>query len=80
MFPSLLVFLLSLSPASAAQKRLAAGHVPPAIAKEKIAPLHRLTGTNEKEAFKILESVGMTAMNDMDAAVAKAVALAKEAA
>jgi len=40
----------------------------------------RLTGTNEKEAFKILDSVGMTAMNDMDAAVSKAVALAKEAA
>ena len=40
----------------------------------------RLTGTNEKEAFKILESVGMTAMNDMDAAVAKAVALAGKAA
>ena len=40
----------------------------------------RLTGTNEKEAFRILESVGMTAMNDMDAAVSKAVALAGEAA
>jgi succinyl-CoA synthetase beta subunit len=40
----------------------------------------RLTGTNEAEAFKILESVGMTALNDMDAAVEKAVALAKEAA
>ena len=40
----------------------------------------RLTGTNEKEAFKILESVGMTAMNDMDAAVSKAVTLAGEAA
>ncbi len=40
----------------------------------------RLTGTNEVEAFKILESVGMTALNDMDAAVEKAVALAKEAA
>ncbi|PKL93996.1 MAG: succinate--CoA ligase subunit beta, partial [Gemmatimonadetes bacterium HGW-Gemmatimonadetes-1] len=40
----------------------------------------RLTGTNEAEAFKILESVGMAAMNDMDAAVEKAVALAKEAA
>ena len=40
----------------------------------------RLTGTNEKEAFRILESVGMSAMNDMDAAVSKAVALAKEAA
>ena len=40
----------------------------------------RLTGTNEKEAFKILESVGMVAMNDMDAAVSKAVSLAKGAA
>ncbi len=40
----------------------------------------RLTGTNEKEAFRILESVGMTAMNDMDAAVSKAVTLAGEAA
>jgi succinyl-CoA synthetase beta subunit len=40
----------------------------------------RLTGTNEKEAFRILESVGMNAMNDMDAAVSKAVGLAKGAA
>jgi succinyl-CoA synthetase beta subunit len=40
----------------------------------------RLTGTNEKEAFRVLESVGMTAMNDMDAAVSKAVALAGEGA
>jgi succinyl-CoA synthetase beta subunit len=40
----------------------------------------RLTGTNEKEAFRILEGVGMTAMNDMDAAVSKAVTLAGEAA
>ncbi len=40
----------------------------------------RLTGTNEQEAFRILESVGMTAMNDMDAAVSKAVKLAGEAA
>jgi len=40
----------------------------------------RLTGTNEKEAFRILESVGMVAMSDMDAAVSKAVGLAKEAA
>ena len=40
----------------------------------------RLTGTNEAEAFRILEGVGMTALNDMDAAVEKAVALAKEAA
>jgi succinyl-CoA synthetase beta subunit len=40
----------------------------------------RLTGTNEAAAFKILQSVGMSAMNDMDAAVSKAVTLAKEAA
>jgi len=40
----------------------------------------RLTGTNEQEAFRVLESVGMTAMNDMDAAVEKAVQLAKGAA
>jgi succinyl-CoA synthetase beta subunit len=40
----------------------------------------RLTGTNEAEAFRILESVGMSAMSDMDAAVAKAVELAKGAA
>ena len=40
----------------------------------------RLTGTNEQAAFRILESVGMSAMNDMDAAVSKAVALAKAAA
>jgi succinyl-CoA synthetase beta subunit len=40
----------------------------------------RLTGTNEAAAFRILESVGMAAMSDMDAAVSKAVALAKAAA
>ena len=40
----------------------------------------RLTGTNEKEAFRILESVGMTALSDMDEAVSRVVALAKEAA
>ena len=39
----------------------------------------RLTGTNEKEAVKILEGVGMKALNDMDEAVKQAVALAKEA-
>lgn len=48
--------------------------------KVEVPIVIRLTGTNEKEAFRILESVGMTAMNDMDAAVEKAVALAKEAA
>ena len=40
----------------------------------------RLTGTNEKEAFRILEGVGMTALSDMDEAVRRVVALAKEAA
>ena len=37
----------------------------------------RLTGTNEKEALKILEGVGMRALTDMDAAVEQAVKLAK---
>jgi succinyl-CoA synthetase beta subunit len=40
----------------------------------------RLTGTNEREAVKILEAVGMTALNDMDDAVQKVVALVQEAA
>jgi succinyl-CoA synthetase beta subunit len=40
----------------------------------------RLTGTNEAEAFRILEGAGMTALNDMDEAVQKVVALVKEAA
>ncbi len=40
----------------------------------------RLTGTNEREAVRILEAVGMTALNDMDEAVQQVVALAKEAA
>ena len=37
----------------------------------------RLTGTNEQEAVKILEGVGMRALTDMDAAVEHAVKLAK---
>ncbi len=37
----------------------------------------RLTGTNEKEAVKILEGVGMRALTDMDEAVEQAVKLAK---
>jgi len=40
----------------------------------------RLTGTNEAQAIAILEGVGMTALNDMDAAVSRAVELAREAA
>jgi len=38
----------------------------------------RLTGTNEKEAVRILEGVGMKAMTDMDEAVKKAVEVAKK--
>jgi succinyl-CoA synthetase beta subunit len=37
----------------------------------------RLTGTNEKEAVKILEGVGMRALTDMDAAVEQAVKMAR---
>ena len=37
----------------------------------------RLTGTNEAEAFRILQGVGMRALSDMDEAVKQAVALAK---
>ncbi len=40
----------------------------------------RLTGTNEKEAVRILEGIGMTALGDMDEAVSRVVALAREAA
>jgi succinyl-CoA synthetase beta subunit len=40
----------------------------------------RLTGTNEREAVKILEGVGMPALTDMDAAVERAVQLAKKGA
>ena len=40
----------------------------------------RLTGTNEAEAIRILEGIGMAALNDMDEAVSRVVALAREAA
>ncbi len=40
----------------------------------------RLTGTNEADAIRILEGVGMTALSDMDEAVQRVVALAREAA
>ena len=40
----------------------------------------RLTGTNEAAAVKILQGIGMTALNAMDEAVQKVVALAREAA
>jgi succinyl-CoA synthetase beta subunit len=40
----------------------------------------RLTGTNEAEAIRILNGVGVTALSDMDEAVARVVKLAKEVA
>lgn len=46
----------------------------------KVPIVVRLTGTNEKEAVKILEGIGMTALSDMDEAVSRVVKLAKEAA
>ncbi len=38
----------------------------------------RLTGTNETEAIKILQGVGMTALSDMDEAVQRVVKLARQ--
>lgn len=46
----------------------------------KVPIVIRLTGTNEKEAIRILEANGMRALSDMDEAVAQVVKLAKEAA
>jgi succinyl-CoA synthetase beta subunit len=40
----------------------------------------RLTGTNESEAIRILEGVGMTALSDMDEAVQRVVQLVRKAA
>ncbi len=48
--------------------------------KVEVPIVIRLTGTNEEEAIKILEGVGMTALNDMDEAVQRVVKTAKEAA
>jgi succinyl-CoA synthetase beta subunit len=48
--------------------------------KVKVPIVIRLTGTNEAEAIRILNGVGMTALSDMDEAVARVVKLAKEAA
>jgi succinyl-CoA synthetase beta subunit len=44
----------------------------------KVPIVIRLTGTNEDAAMKILESVGMKAMTDMDLAVQKAVEVAQK--
>jgi succinyl-CoA synthetase beta subunit len=48
--------------------------------KVKVPIVIRLTGTNEAEAIRILEGVGMRALSDMDQAVEQAVKLAREAA
>jgi succinyl-CoA synthetase beta subunit len=46
----------------------------------KVPIVVRLTGTNEAEAVRILQGIGMTALSDMDEAVAQVVKLVKEAA
>ncbi len=46
----------------------------------KVPIVVRLTGTNEKEAVKILQGIGMTALSDMDDAVSQVVKLVGEAA
>ncbi len=46
----------------------------------KVPIVVRLTGTNEAIAVQILQEIGMPALSDMDDAVQKVVALAKEAA
>jgi succinyl-CoA synthetase beta subunit len=46
----------------------------------KVPIVVRLTGTNEAEAVKILQGIGMTALSDMDEAVSQVVKLVKEAA
>jgi succinyl-CoA synthetase beta subunit len=48
--------------------------------KVKVPIVIRLTGTNEAEAIRILEGVGMTALSDMDEAVQRVVKLARTAA
>jgi succinyl-CoA synthetase beta subunit len=48
--------------------------------KVKVPIVIRLTGTNEAEAIRVLNEVGMTALSDMDEAVARVVQLVKEAA
>jgi len=48
--------------------------------KVKVPIVIRLTGTNEAEAIRILEGVGMRALSDMDQAVEQVVKLAREAA
>lgn len=45
----------------------------------KVPIVVRLTGTNEAEAVKILQGIGMTALNDMDQAVQQVVAAVKGA-
>lgn len=46
--------------------------------KVKVPIVIRLTGTNETEAIRILEGVGMTALSDMDEAVQRVVKLTRK--
>lgn len=46
----------------------------------KVPIVVRLTGTNEAQAIEILKGIGMEALSDMDEAVSRVVALAREAA
>ena len=48
--------------------------------KVRVPIVIRLTGTNEAEAIRILNEVGMNALSDMDEAVQRVVKLAREAA
>jgi succinyl-CoA synthetase beta subunit len=48
--------------------------------KVKVPIVVRLTGTNEAEAFRILQGIGMKALSDMDEAVQQVVKLVQEAA
>ena len=48
--------------------------------KVNVPVVIRLTGTNEEQAVRILEGVGMRALSDMDGAVQQAVSLARGAA
>jgi len=45
----------------------------------KVPLVIRLTGTNEKEGVRILETAGMSAATSMDEVVERAVALANQA-
>ena len=54
--------------------------IPTSQFKVDVPIVIRLTGTNEVEAIRILEGVGMRALSDMDQAVEQVVQLARGAA